>query len=136
MISVAAPERILSGFRGYLQTDGYKVYEKIAKQKEITHLACWAHARREFEKALDNDKQRAEPALLYIQQLYAVEARAREEKLSPQQRKELRLEKSLPVLNALGKWISQEVKQVLPKSQAGKAMKYSIDRWDSLSAYL
>ena len=134
--SASGPERILSGFRGYLQTDGYKVYEKIAKQKEITHLACWAHARREFEKALDNDKPRAELALLYIQQLYAVEARAREEELSPQQRKELRLEKSLPVLNALGKWISQEVKQVLPKSQTGKALKYSIDRWDSLSAYL
>ena len=134
--SASGPESILSGFKGYLQTDGYKVYDKIGKQKDVIHLACWAHARREFEKALDNDKQRAEPALLCIQQLYAVEAQAREEKLGPHQRKELRLEKSLPVLNGLGKWISQEVKQVLPKSQIGKAMKYSIDRWDSLSAYL
>ena len=134
--SASGPKRILSGFKGYLQTDGYKVYDKIGAREEITHLACWAHARREFEKALDNDKQRAELALLYIQQLYAVEAQAREEKLSSEERKELRLEKSLPVLNALGKWISQEVKKVLPKSQIGKAMKYSIQRWDNLSAYL
>ena len=132
----SGPERILSGFRGYLQTDGYKVYEKIGRQRDVTHLACWAHARREFEKALDNDKSRASMALLYIQQLYAVEARAREEKLSPEQRKELRLEKSLPVLNELGKWISKEIKTTLPKSPIGKAMRYSQDRWDALSAYL
>jgi transposase len=132
----SGPDKILSSFKGYLQTDGYKVYEKIGRQKNVTHLACWAHARREFEKALDNDKARASLALLYIQQLYAVEARAREEKLSPEQRKLLRLEKSLPVLNDLGKWISKEVKTTLPKSPIGKAMRYSQERWDALSAYL
>ena len=46
-----------------------------------------AHARREFEKALKNDKSRAEVALLYIQQLNAVEAQARENKLNPEERK-------------------------------------------------
>jgi transposase len=134
--SASGPDKILSGFKGYLQTDGYKVYEKIGRQKDVTHLACWAHARREFEKALDNDQARATIALLYIQQLYAVEARAREEKLSPEQRKELRLEKSLPILNDLGRWISKEVKTTLPKSPIGKAMRYSQERWDALSAYL
>ena len=134
--SASGPDRILSGFKGYLQTDGYKVYEKIGRKAGVTHLACWAHARREFEKALDNDKAKASIALLYIQQLYAVEVRAREEKLTPQQRKELRLEKSLPILNDLGKWISKEVKTTLPKSPIGKAMRYSQDRWDALSAYL
>src|SRR5690606_33673212 len=48
----SAPLAILGTFKGYLQTDGYAVYEKYGKKKEITHLACWAHARREFEKAL------------------------------------------------------------------------------------
>lgn len=41
-----APLPILGNFRGYLQSDGYVVYEKYAKKKEVTHLACWAHARR------------------------------------------------------------------------------------------
>ena len=134
--SASGPDRILSGFKGYLQTDGYKVYEKIGRQKGVVHLACWAHARREFEKALDNDKSRASLALIYIQQLYGVEAKAREEKLTPGQRKELRLEKSLPLLNELGKWISKEIKTTLPKSPIGKAMQYCQQRWDSLSAYL
>ncbi len=37
---------MLGNFKGYLQTDGYAVYEKYGKKKEVTHLACWAHARR------------------------------------------------------------------------------------------
>ena len=47
-----------------------------------------------------------------------------------------RLEKSLPVINELGKWIFQEIKSTLPKSQIGKAMSYAYVRWDALSAYL
>ena len=59
---------------------------KIGAREDITHLACWAHARREFEKALDNDRERAEAALGYIQKLYGIERQAREEELSPEQR--------------------------------------------------
>lgn len=129
-------EKILHGFKGYLQTDGYGVYEKLGKQKGVVHLACMAHARREFERALDNDKARAEKALTYIQQLYAVEAQCRENKCNPEMRKQIRLEKSLPVLNDFGKWITEEVKHTFPKSQIGKAMRYSIQRWDALCAYL
>lgn len=127
---------MLDSFRGYLQTDGYAVYEKYGRKKEVTHLACWAHARREFERALDNDGSRAQKALLMIQALYAVEREARENHLSPDQVKELRLEKSLPVINELGKWIFQQIKGTLPKSQIGKAMAYAYSRWDALSAYL
>jgi len=67
-----AAKKLLDTFKGYLQTDGYAVYEKYGRKKDVTHLACWAHARREFELALDNDKARAEKALLLIQKLYAV----------------------------------------------------------------
>ena len=130
------PEAILSGFKGYLQTDGYAVYEKIATSKTVTHLACWAHARREFERALENDKAKAEKALGHIQELYLIEAKARDENYTPQERKELRLTYSLNILNEFGKWISEEVKNTLPKSQIGKAMRYSIERWDALTAYL
>src|SRR5690606_21336524 len=115
----------LGNFKGYLQTDGYAVYEKYGKKKEVTHLACWAHSRREFEKALDNDKTRAEKALLLIQKLYAIERKAKEENHSPQHIKELRLEESLTVINELEKWIFEEIKNTLPKIQIGKAMAYA-----------
>ncbi len=94
---------MLDNFKGYLQTDGYAAYDKFGKKKDITHLACWAHARREFEKALQNDPQRAKKALLMIQDLYKVERKAKEEKLSSDKLKELRLKESLPVINDMGK---------------------------------
>ena len=127
---------MLDSFRGYLQTDGYIVYEKYGRKKEVTHLACWAHARREFERALDNDRARAEKALTLIQLLYATERKAKEDGLEAAAIKELRLQESLPVINELGKWIFEEIKRTLPKSQIGKAMAYAYARWDALSAYL
>jgi len=102
----------------------------------VTHLACWAHARREFERALDNDKIRTEKAIRLIQKLYEVERQAKEEKLSAEQIKELRLTESLPVINELGKWIFEEIKSTLPKSLIGKAMAYAYARWDGLATYL
>jgi hypothetical protein len=135
--SSTAARHVLSGFQGYLQTDGYAGYEQIGKAEGVTHLNCWAHARREFHDALRNDKGRAEIALAFIQTLYQVEATAREKNLSPAERKMLRLDRSLPTLNAFVKWMTDEIKsgKVLPKSPIGKAMAYSIDRWDGLTAY-
>src|SRR5690606_857069 len=71
-----------------------------------------------------------------IQKLYKIERRAKEEQLSADRIKELRLEESLPVINEMGKWIFEEIKNTLPKSQIGKAMAYAYARWDALSAYL
>ncbi|PUV21574.1 IS66 family transposase [Sphingobacterium athyrii] len=130
------PGPMLDNFKGYMQTDGYVAYEKYAKKKEVVHLACWAHARREFEKALDNDRVSAEKVLLEIQKLYGVERRIKDGGLDAKQTKELRLAESLPIINELGKWIFQEIKNTLPKSQIGKAMMYAYARWDALSAYL
>lgn len=127
---------MLTGFTGYLQTDGYGVYNKLGKQAGVTHMACWAHARREFDKAQANDAYRAGIALTLIQKLYAVEQQARDTNLSAEERKTLRLDESLPLINTMGKWLAQEIKQLYPKSQIAKAMRYAMDRWDALSAYL
>lgn len=136
--SAGAAAHVLNGFQGYLQTDGYTAYNKFGAAEGVTHLNCWAHARREFDGALSNDRDRAAIALAFIQTLYGVEAQARENGLSAKGRKTLRLDKSLPTLNAMVKWMTGELKagNVLPKSPIGKAMHYSLDRWGELSAYL
>ena len=85
--SIKAANKVLKNFKGYLQTDGYTAYEHFGNKEEVTHLFCWAHARREFEKALNYDKERATQALLYIQQLYKVEAVAREQGMTAEDRK-------------------------------------------------
>jgi transposase len=129
-----APQKILNDFQGYLQTDGYNAYLQYHNKKEVTHLACWAHARRYFEQALTQDQSRAEHALEQIQKLYMIEREAKE--FNAEQRKEYRLEKSLPIINELGKWIGAENKKVLPKSAIGKAFNYTAGLWDSLQNYL
>lgn len=129
-----APKRILDDFKGYLQTDGYAVYNQYSQSKAVTHLACWAHARRYFEEALSQDKARAEFVMLKIQALYKIEREAKE--FTAGQRKAYRLEHALPIINDIGKYISQENKNVLPKSLIGKAFNYTFNLWDNLQHYL
>jgi len=85
---------------------------------------------------LPYNKKRAEYAMEMFQKFYAIEQKAREQGLSPQQRHSLRLDESLPVMNKLGKWIVETYKTSEPKSPLGKATAYCIPRWDNLLAYL
>jgi transposase len=131
-----APESMLEDFKGYLQTDGYVVYNKYAKKEGITHVGCMAHARRYFDKALSNDKEKAEYALLKIQELYQIEKTAKTKNLDFTQTKELRLKEALPVFNELGKFLFDNMNTTLPKSPIGKAINYMLARWESLMAYM
>lgn len=136
---VKAPDELLKPFKGFLQTDGYAVYNKIAKtraDKDIILVNCLAHARRKFSDALDSDRKRAEIAMLKFQQVYEVEREVRENNLNAEQRKNLRLEKSLPILNELSERISKTAYECTPKSTLGKACLYGIKHWDNLLAYL
>jgi len=130
------PSKLLQNFSGYLQTDGYVVYDFIGKRKNITHLNCMAHARRVFEKALPYDKEKAGHAMDMFQKLYDIEQEAREKNFSLEERYELRLAQSLPILNKLSKWMVETYKTSLPKSPIGKAVAYCLPRWDNLINYL
>ena len=129
------PQGILENFKGYLQSDGYVVYDIINKQAGIELLHCMAHARRMFHDALENDKERASYALDQIQQLYALERICKEEALNFDEIKEVRQQRSLPILMALGNWMKEQYIQTTPKSAIGKALAYSIERWQRLSLY-
>lgn len=130
------PAKLLQNFKGYLQTDGYTVYDWFAKQSGITHVGCMAHARRYFEKALSYDAEKAGLMMSKIQEIYAVERKAREAGLSAAQRKELRLDESLPLMNELGNLLATMNKTAVPKSPMGVALEYTIKRWDILLNYL
>lgn len=129
-----APREFLLDYKGVLQTDGYVVYENYYKNKHVTHLACWAHARRKFDEALSNDKKRAEHVLTEVQKLYGIEREIKS--LTAEEKKKRRLDEALPIINDLGKWLHQELHKVLPKSPIGKAIHYTIGLWDSLQNYL
>ena len=131
---IDAPRQMLTNYRGALQTDGYKVYEHYCLHPEIKHLACWAHARRYFEKALIQDQKRASYVLGEIQKRYAIERKTAD--FTPEERHAVRLEEALPILNTLGKWLHRERNMVLPKSLIGKAIEYCTKLWSSLMTYL
>lgn len=56
-----------------MQTDGYAESTYLAILQNVTHLSCWVHAHRYFEKALKND-QASNNRLEYFQKLYHIEA--------------------------------------------------------------
>ncbi len=130
-----APEEILQTFSGSLQTDGYQAYQNMKTKGDITLLACMAHARRYFEKALDNDQKRAEFALGKIQKLYAIERIARERGIGFETRKRFRQLYAVPVLMELETWLNENISQTLPKSAIGKAIAYTQNLWPKLKEY-
>jgi hypothetical protein len=130
------PEEFLTDFTGTLQSDGYNVYQHLTTNGDIKLLGCMAHARRYFEKALDNDPRRADHVLLLIQQLYEIERKLKEEKASVDVIKENRIQKALPILDELEDYLKQEKQNTLPKSSIAIAINYTLNIFDNLKEYV
>jgi len=130
------PEKFLENFTGTLQTDGYTVYRNLTTKGDITLLGCMAHARRYFEKALDNDSRRAEHVLLLIQKLYRIERKVKEREITVDVIKRFRLLYALPILNEIEKYLIAEKENVLPKSSIGKAIAYTLNIFENLKQYI
>ena len=129
------PQSILKNYKGYLQTDGYQVYDDFDDEPGITQLNCMAHARRKFSEALSNDKNRAAYVLAEIQKLYAIERHITDNAITGKDKLQYRKENAVPLLEQLGIWIQKAYTEVLPASVIGKALFYSLTRWDKLSLY-
>ena len=71
-----------------------------------------------------------------MQKLYLTERESREKGLTFEQRKELRAEQSLPVLQELEKWMKEQLPKVLPKSSIGQAITYTLGLWNRLTRYV
>jgi len=134
--SRAAPEEVLENFTGTLQTDGYRVYQILNTKGDITLLGCMAHARRYFEKALDNDTSRSEYVLKQMQRLYAMERNAKEREVSCDTLKRYRQIYALPILNEIEIRLKQMSFEVLPKSSIGKAIAYTLKIYPNLKRYV
>jgi transposase len=129
------PRQILEGFAGYLQTDGYSVYNSITEHTDATLMHCWAHARRYFYDAQQSDPDQAKHALTLIGKLYDIERLAREEKFSDDQIHAIRQKKAVPILDELKVWMTEGYILARPKSPIGKAFGYSLERWNGLMTY-
>lgn len=133
--SARLPNDLLKNFQGTLQTDGYKVYQSLILHKPLVLLGCMAHARRYFEKALDNDHSRATYALEQIQLLYKMERKIKQKNPEPKVITGYRKYFAGKILAGLHKWMMENKHQVLPKSPIAKAINYSLNIWGNLSRY-
>ena len=132
-------KRLLDGFKGYLQTDGYDGYNAAVVENDLIHVGCMAHARRRFSdavKAQGKNKKRgkAHRGLALIRKLYRVEQQAR--KLKPEKRYTQRQLHAKPILDEMKTWLEKVLPQVPPSSATGKALNYLHNEWDKLIRYL
>ena len=134
--SRAGPVSMLENFSGALQADGYNAYDHFEHRSGITLLGCFAHARRYFEKALNQDEERATWMLTAIQKLYQLEKEARNAGLLFADRYQLRQKNAVPILYEIKQWLDQTVTRVLPASLIGKAVNYTIGMWPRLERYV
>jgi transposase len=143
------PKDFLKGYKGYLQADALAQYECLYGPDKVLHVCCLAHARRKFAAAAEGGDGRADQALAWIGQLYAIE-RDLPPLLSPsdneqeqeqrrqreEQRRLGREQRAKPILSELKKWLDDPKDEALPKSKLGQAIGYALNNWTALCRYV
>ncbi len=104
----------------------------------MVHACCWAHARRKVFDALKlNPADRLATQLIsQMDELFSIDAKAREAGMDHAARHVLRQERSQPLLEILKKDLLSAQAAVLPASALGKAISYTLSLWDKLTRFL
>jgi len=132
-------ERILHGFTGVLQVDGYAGYNRLIAPDHVgpdIRLAyCWAHARRKLvEITRAGSTPIAEEGVKRIGELYRIEAELRG--LNPEARLAGRQARSAPLIADMRTWLTHHRARVAGKSPLGEALAYMAKYWDGLCVFL
>jgi hypothetical protein len=128
--------KLIGGYRGTIQTDGYEVYEAYENAPGKRMIGCWAHARRKFVEAMDESKKHASEALVYIGKLYGIEKEMREANLDCQAIQKRRQEESYKIIQEFEKWMNSVTGLFTSKSRMGKALVYTYTLLPRLSRYV
>jgi transposase len=131
--------KLLDGFHGILQVDGYSVYKKLAAPSRpggpVTLAYCWSHLRRQFyEVYVGGNAPIATEALARIKVLYDIEAEIRG--LSAQARRAIRQQRAKPEVDALKPWLEASLAKVPKGGKIAEALGYGLNHWDGLCRYL
>src|SRR5450631_225804 len=131
------PKEFLGQFEGILQTDGYVAYDRVGGPK-LVHAGCWAHSRRKFFDAvkLNPDDAVATRIIKLIDELFGIDALAREEKLDHAARHVLRQERARPLVEVIRGEVEPTRDACLPSSALGKAASYTVSQWKKLTRFL
>lgn len=132
------PAKFLTGFKGYLCTDGYASYYSLPS---VTNCSCWAHARAKFHdafKALPEKSQNktcaAYEGIQFCDELFDIERELCDK--TPQERYDARLQKSQPVLDEFKKWLDFMRPRAARKTHLGIAVNYCLKLWSTLCNFM
>ncbi|MFC1746281.1 IS66 family transposase [Candidatus Riflebacteria bacterium] len=133
-------KNLLEGFKGMVMSDGYAAYDFLDDVPGIIHLGCMAHARRKFTDCRTSGQggrsKTAETAIKIFEKLYRIEKSASINELDFAEIKNLRTEKSRPLMNKLKNFLMGKMDHVPPKSLSGKAIHYALKQWARFERYL
>jgi transposase len=128
--------KLLRGYHGTIQTDGYGAYDQFEGDPHIQVIGCWAHARRKFSDAIEEDNRKASEGLIYINKLYHIENEAREAGTTGDALKDKRRKESYPIILEFEKWMYDTVSKVSENSRIGKAISYTLPLLPRLGRYV
>jgi transposase len=129
------PLEFLKGWSGTLVCDGYGGYDKVMEQESRIGAGCLAHARRKFDELVkDNLSPVGTQAIQRIAALYQIERQVKG--FSVEDRLAARQSGSKPLCEDMHAWLTLERQRVPEGSATAKAIAYSLNRWDALTAYL
>ena len=134
--SYETARKLLRGYRGTIQTDGYNAYDQFESDLHIQVIGCWAHVRRKWSDALDEDRRTASEALAYINKLYHIENEAKEAGITGDALKDKRQKESYPVILQFEKWMYETARKTSENSRIGKAIKYTLPLMPRLGRYV
>ena len=130
--------KLLTGFRGYMQVDGLSSYDSAAKEECVTRLGCAMHARRRFESAFVNGvtsgKSLGEVGVKYFRKIYEIEDKIRE--MPPEDRHRIRLEEEKPIWEEMKAWAEKKKIKVPKQSKISGAFGYLLREYKFLTNYL
>lgn len=140
----AVPVRLLDGFAGVLQADGYSGYNRVCNENGITRIGCFDHARRKFVEASRaaetpaRKRKAAQPtkadiALSKIRKLYAIEKKIK--RLDNDEKKQARQSLSVPLLDKFKLWLNKNVGSVPKGGLTHMAISYTLNQWEYLIGY-
>lgn len=129
------PRAELLGYKGAVQTDGYKVYDYFEMQPDVTLLGCMAHVRRKFVDAQKSYPSLAAEAVRYIALLYTLEENLRADDATPEKIVAERKSKAMPIMDVMEAWMETNVTKCTPEDPLGKAIAYAYHLWPRLRRY-
>jgi transposase len=129
------PRAVLEGMTGYLQADAYPGYDAFFKDGRLIEVGCWAHARRYFIKAEEQEPAFAAEAIARIRELYAIERQAKDAGLDANAVRDVRQRESIPRLERLRDWMVVTRTKVLDKGRLAQAIDYALSNWIALQRY-